>query len=131
MKKKLKILAPLIILWVAVGCVSGKTKSRAKEVAAHYWQEKTYPGKAYDVRVIGVEATDDGFQVKGMVNGESRVGFFNPVTETFSDGYRSLANERNKRIVELEQEVSYWKEKAEKLDRENEKLRMKLESFSE
>ena len=68
------------------------------------------------------------YRVKGIVDGETRVGMFNPETETFSEGYYSLAHERNKRIAELEQEVKYWKEKTETLEKENYKLKVQMET---
>jgi hypothetical protein len=102
-------------------------KNEAKESAARYWQEKAYPGKAYDVQVIDAEQTSDGtYRVKGIVDGETRVGTFSPETETFSEGYYSLAHERSKRIAELEQEAKYWKEKAEDLEKEIYKLKVRL-----
>ena len=109
------------------GCSTEKVKNRAKENAARYWQEKAYPGKSYDVQVTEAEKTDDGmYRVKGIVDGESRVGVFNPDTETFSEGYYSLSHEREKHIAELEQEVKYWKEKSDAADKENYKLKVKL-----
>ena len=57
---------------------------------------------------------------------ESRVGTFNPDSENFSEGYYSLAHEKGKRIAELEQEVKFWKEKSENLEKENYKLKVKL-----
>ncbi len=119
----------MIVLSVAfTGCASSeKAKNRAKENAARYWQEKAYPGKAFDVQVVEATKTDDGqFRVKGIVDGETRVGVFNPETETFSEGYYSLAHEKGKRVAELEQEVKYWKEKAEGLEKENFKLKVQL-----
>ncbi len=113
------------------GCATEKAKNKAKESAARYWQEKAYPGKSYDVQVIEAEKADDGmWRVKGMIDGETRVGMFNPETETFSEGYYSLAHERSKRIAELEQEVKYWKEKAEGLEKENYKLKVRAEMGS-
>ncbi len=112
---------------IAAGCATEKAKNHAKESAARYWQDKAYPGKAHDVQVIEAEKTDDGlFRVKGVVDGDTRVGVFNPETETFSEGYYSLAHERSKRIAELEQEVKYWKEKFESLEKENYKLKVKF-----
>lgn len=108
------------------GCSSTKEKNRAKEAAARYWQDKAYPGKSFDVQVIEAEKTDGGYRVKGIVDGETRVGTFNPDTENFSEGYYSLAHERSKKIAELEQEVKYWKEKAESLEKENYKLKVNL-----
>ncbi len=111
------------------GCSTEKAKNRAKEAAARYWQDKAYPGKSFDVQVVEAEKADDGmYRVKGMIDGETRVGMFNPETETFSEGYYSLAHERSKRIAELEQEVKYWKEKSEKLDKEIFKLKVQMKS---
>lgn len=110
------------------GCATDKTRIKAKEVAARYWQDKAYPGKAYDVQVVEAEEDENGgFRVKGIVDGETRVGVFNPETETFSEGYYSLAKERDKRIAELEQQVKYWKEKTESLEKENYKLKVRLD----
>jgi hypothetical protein len=109
------------------GCSSDKAKNIAKESAAKYWQSKAYPGKAYDVQVIDAEQIEDGkFRVKGIVDGETRVGVFSPETESFSEGYYSLAHERSKRIAELEQEAKYYKEKVEALEKENYKLKVQL-----
>ncbi len=109
------------------GCSTEKVKNKSKEAAAKYWQDKAYPGKSYDVQVIEAEKADDGmYRVKGIVDGETRVGMFNPETETFSEGYYSLAHERNKKIAELEQEVKYWKEKTEAMEKENYKLKVRL-----
>lgn len=115
-------------LSVLGGCATEKAKNKAKEAAARFWQDKAYPGKAFDVQVIEAESADGGmFRVKGIVDGETRVGMFNPETENFSEGYYSLAHERNKRVAELEQEVKYWKEKYETLEKENYKLKVKLD----
>ncbi|MCM2278382.1 MAG: hypothetical protein NDJ89_09935 [Oligoflexia bacterium] len=110
----------------ATGCATEKAKNKAKEAAARYWQDKAYPGKSFDVQVTEAEAADGGFRVKGIVDGETRVGFFNPDTENFSEGYYSLSHERGRKIAELEQEARYWKEKAEALEKENYKLKVKL-----
>lgn len=124
---KLGWLVPAVMLALA-GCASEKAKNKAKEAAARFWQDKAYPGKSFDVQVIEAEPADGGmFRVKGIVDGETRVGMFNPETENFSEGYYSLAHERNKRVAELEQEVKYWKEKYEALEKENYKLKVKLE----
>jgi len=126
----------VVILGVILGlgfgltsCSTDKTKLKSKEVAAKYWQDKAYPGKSFDVQVVEAEKADGGmYRVKGIVDGETRVGMFNPETETFSEGYYSLAHERNKRIAELEQEVKYWKEKTETLEKENYKLKVQMET---
>ena len=76
------------------------------------------------------EKVDGGkYRVRGLVDGETRVGVFSPETETFSEGYYSLAHERSRRIAELEQEVKYWKEKFENLEKEQFKLKVRLESI--
>jgi outer membrane murein-binding lipoprotein Lpp len=113
---------------ILVGCSSERKKNQAKEAAARYWQDKAYPGKSFDIQVIEAEKAEGGsFRVKGIVDGETRVGTFNPDTETFSEGYYSLAHERNKKIAELEQEVKYLKEKLDGLEKENYKLKVKLD----
>src|SRR5262249_16955557 len=112
---------------VATGCSNQKALNKAKEAAARYWQDKAYPGKSFDVQVVEAEKADDGmYRVKGIVDGGTRTGMFNPETENFSEGYYSLASERSKRIAELEQEVKYWKEKADALDKENYKLKVQM-----
>jgi outer membrane murein-binding lipoprotein Lpp len=117
----------MVCVLVLVGCASEKKKNQAKEAAARYWQDKAYPGKGFDIQVVEAEKADGGvYRVKGIVDGETRVGTFNPDTETFSEGYYSLAHERNKRIAELEQESKFWKEKAEALEKENYKLKVRL-----
>jgi hypothetical protein len=110
------------------GCASDtKNLNRAKEAAARYWSDKAYPGKSYDVQVVSAEKTEDGtYRVKGIVDGETRVGQFSPQSETFSEGYYSVAHEREKRIAELEQEVKYWKEQSEAKDKEIYKLKFQL-----
>ena len=133
MKKKVSNVLTLAVLSLAAsvivsGCAGEKAKNHAKESAARYWQDKAYPGKSFDVQVIDAEKTDGGYRVKGIVDGETRVGVFNPDTETFSEGYYSLAHERNKRIAELEQEVKYWKEKAEGYEKDIFKLKVQLDA---
>lgn len=113
---------------VATGCSTTKEKNQAKESAARFWQDKAYPGKAFDIQVVDAEKIEDGkYRVKGIVDGETRVGVYSPETETFSEGYYSLAHERNRKIAELEQEVKYWKEKAENFEKENFKLKVRYE----
>jgi hypothetical protein len=125
------LLVVLGLVFFTMSCGSEKLKNRSKEAAAKYWQDKAYPGKSFDVQVIEAEKADDGmFRVKGIVDGETRVGLFNPETETFSEGYYSLAHERNRRIAELEQEVKYWKEKSEGLEKENYKLKVQIKMSS-
>ncbi len=121
------------VLWIFVGallilagCSSDRAKNLAKESAARFWQDKAYPGKSFDVQVIEAEKAEGGYRVKGIVDGETRVGIFNPDTETFSEGYYSLAHERNKRIAELEEESKYWKDKVDVLEKENYKLKVQI-----
>ena len=135
MKNKMKLLGILsLVLTVATGmalgltgCSSQRAKNQAMEAAARYWQDKAYPGKSYDVQVIEAEKGDGGtYRVKGIVDGETRLGTFNPDTENFSEGYYSLAHERSKKIAELEQEAKYWKDRADTLEKENYKLKVRL-----
>ena len=90
---------------VLSGCASEKAKNRAKEAAARYWQDKAYPGKAHDVQVIEAETADDGmYRVKGLIDGETRVGMFNPETEVFGIFHilcRDFANAFSKDFVKL------------------------------
>ena len=125
--KMLKLMVCVVlVMGVFAGCSTDKQKNQAKEAAARYWQDKAYPGKAFDVQVIEAEKTDGGYRVKGIVDGETRVGVFNPDTETFSEGYYSLAKERDKHIAELEQEVKYYKDRSENQDKEIYKLKVRL-----
>ncbi|MBY0470093.1 hypothetical protein K2X30_02920 [bacterium] len=119
------LVVTLLLVLGGTGCSSTKAQNKAKEAAARYWQDKAYPGKASDVQVVEAEDTGDGsFRVKGIVDGETRVGTFSAKSETFSEGYYSLAHEKTKRVAELEQEVKYWKEKAENLEKEVYKLQV-------
>jgi hypothetical protein len=125
-KKFLTAVAVVFAIGMA-GCSSDRVKNQAKEAAARYWQDKAYPGKAVDVQVLDAEKADGGqWRVKGIVDGETRVGMFSPDTETFSEGYYSLAHEREKHIAELEQEVKYWKEKSDGQDKEIYKLKVQI-----
>ncbi|MBI2712230.1 MAG: hypothetical protein HYX41_05135 [Bdellovibrio sp.] len=122
-----KVVIALGMVALLTGCASERVKNHAKEMAAKYWQDKAYPGKAFDIQVVEAEKADGGqYRVKGIVDGETRVGTFNPETETFSEGYYSLAHEREKRVAELEQEVKYWKEKFEGADKEIYKLKLQI-----
>lgn len=119
----------LVTVATLAACSGERVKNQAKESAAKYWQDKAYPGKGYDIQVVDAEKTSDGtYRVKGIVDGETRVGTFDPDHETFSEGYYSLAHERNRRIAELEEESKYWKERAESLEKENYKLKVQLEA---
>lgn len=120
----------LALMMGFAGCSTEKAKNQAKEAAARYWQEKAYPGKSYDVQVIDAEKTGDGtYRVKGIVDGETRVGTFSPESETFSEGYYSLAHERSKEIAELQQKVKYWQEKSEGYEKEIYKLKVQLNAI--
>jgi hypothetical protein len=121
------VLTVLALALVTAGCASDRAKNQAKEAAARYWQDKAYPGKSFDIQVIEAEKADGGmYRVKGIVDGETRVGMFNPETETFSEGYYSLAHEREKRIAELEQEVKYWKDRTDTLEKESYRLKVQM-----
>ena len=124
------VLALATTMGTLSGCSSEKKKTKAMEAAARYWQDKAYPGKSFDVQVTEAEKADDGtYRVKGIVDGETRVGTFNPDTENFSEGYYSLAHEKARRIAELEQEVKYWKDHSAELEKENYKLKVKLNAL--
>ena len=128
MRYTAKFMIVLAMLALVGGCSNEKTLNKAKEAAAKYWQDKAYPGKSYDVQVIEAEKTGDGtYRVKGIVDGETRVGTYSPESETFSEGFYSLAHEREKRIAELEQEVKYWKEKSDAQDKEIYKLKVRMD----
>ncbi len=117
----------ILVLVCLVGCQTDRVSNQAKESAARYWQNGAYPGKSFDVQVTQAEKAEDGkLRVKGIVDGETRVGLYNPETETFSEGYYSLAHERSKHIAELEQELKYWKDKSEAADKEIYKLKLQL-----
>jgi uncharacterized protein YceK len=109
------------------GCSSERQKNEAKEAAARYWQDKAYPGKAYDVQVLDAEKSDGGkYRVKGIVDGETRVGEFDPSTDSFSEGFYASAHEKQKRIAELEEEVKYWKDRSENQEKQIYKLKVRL-----
>jgi len=122
----------VVALSTVVGCSTEKKKNHAKEVAARYWQDKAAPGKAFDVQVTSAEEAEGGmFRIKGMVDGEERVGLFNPENESFSEGYYTVAKEKGRKVAELEQEVKYWKEKSDALEKENYKLKVRLNIATE
>ncbi len=131
MNKIIVLVIGLLSMTVVLsGCSNNQKKLRAQEAAARFWQDKAYPGKAHDVQVVEAEDAGGGlFRVKGIVDGETRVGTFNPESETFSEGYYSLAKERDKKIAELEQEAKYWKDKYEKLDKDFYKLKVRLDNL--
>jgi hypothetical protein len=98
-------------LVVIVGCGTDKNINRAKMSANKYWTDKAAPGKAFDVQVTEATRVEDGkYRVKAMVDGQQRVGLFNPDTENFDEGYYSTAYERGKKIAEMEEELRYLKD---------------------
>lgn len=121
------VLAFAVTLSLA-GCSSDKEANRAKMSGVKYWVDKAYPGKAYDVQVTEAVQTDDGrYRVKALVDGEQRVGTYDPKTESFDEGFYSLAHEKTKKVAELEEENRYLKGRVDALEKElyNLKLRVK------
>jgi hypothetical protein len=121
------------IVWLAiaicfgVACTTDPNVNRARQSGAKYWTDKAYPGKAYDVQVTEAVKTDDGkYRVKAIVDGESRVGIYNPENENFDEGFYSLSHERGKKIAEQDEEVRYLKDKVDKLEKENYQLKLRL-----
>lgn len=114
-------------LGMITGCGTDKNVNRAKLSASKYWTDKAYPGKAFDVQVTEAVKVDDGkYRVKAVVDGQQRVGLYNPDTESFDEGFYSLSHERGKKIAELEEEVRYLKEQLEKSEKENYQLKLRL-----
>ncbi|MBI3544485.1 MAG: hypothetical protein HY075_14535 [Deltaproteobacteria bacterium] len=125
--KKILVAVALASLLVVSGCGTDKNINRAKMSAAKYWTDKAYPGKAFDVQVLDATKVDDGkYRVKAMVDGQQRVGLFNPDTETFDEGYYSLASERGKKIAEIEEENRYLKDQLDKKEKELYQLKLRL-----
>lgn len=125
------ILVAVLVFTVVTGltgCASDKEANKAKMTGVKYWVDKAYPGKAHDVQVTEATKTDDGkYRVKALVDGESRVGIYDPRTESFDEGFYTLAHEKTKKVAELEEENRYLKDRVEKLEKElyQIKLRMK------
>ena len=114
-------------LVMVAGCGTDKNINRAKMSANKYWTDKAAPGKAFDVQVTEATRVDDGkYRVKAMVDGQQRVGLFNPDTENFDEGYYSTAYERGKKIAEMEEELRYLKDTVEKKEKENYQLKLRL-----
>lgn len=110
-----------------VGCSTDKNINRAKMSAAKYWTDKAAPGKAFDVQVTEAVKVDDGkYRVKAMVDGQQRVGLFNPDTENFDEGYYTTAYERGKKVAELEEENRYLKDQLDKKEKELYQLKLRL-----
>ncbi len=132
-KRRIVIFVSLAFTFAAMllllsSCSSDKEVNRAKMTGAKYWVEKAYPGKAYDVQVVDATKVEDGkYRVKALVDGETRVGVYDPKTESFDEGFYSLAHEKTKKVAELEEENRYLKDRVEKLEKEmfQMKLRMK------
>lgn len=128
MKFQYSLVLVALLLSALSGCSSDKEVNRAKMTGVKYWVDKAYPGKAYDVQVTEAVKVEDGkYRVKALVDGETRVGVYDPKTESFDEGFYSLAHEKTKKVAELEEENRYLKDKAEKLEKElfQMKLRMK------
>lgn len=121
-----------LILVVLTGCSGERIKNEAKEAGSRYWLEKAYPGKAYNVQVVDAEESDGGtYKVKGVVDGETRFGTYSPKTGNFSEGYYALAHERERHIAEVEQENRYLKDRVDALEKENYKLKVRLDTGQE
>lgn len=109
------------------GCGTDKKVNKAKMSASKYWTDKAYPGKAFDVQVTEAVKVDDGkYRVKAIVDGEQRVGLYNPETETFDEGYYSLSHERGRKVAEMEEEIRYLKDRLEKMEKENYQMKLRL-----
>ena len=125
--RKILALVTVAFLVALFGCGTDKNINAAKMSASKYWTDKAYPGKAFDVQVLDATKVDDGkYRVKAMVDGQQRVGLFNPETETFDEGYYSLASERGKKIAETEEENRYLKDQLDKKDKELYQLKLRL-----
>lgn len=121
---KLAVFAGIMAI---AGCGTDKNINRAKLSASKYWTDKAAPGKAFDVQVTDATKVDDGkYRVKALVDGQARVGLYNPDTENFDEGYYSLSYERGKKVAELEEEVRYLKDQVEKKDKELYQLKLRL-----
>jgi hypothetical protein len=109
------------------GCSTDKNLNKARLSGSKYWTDKAYPGKAYDVQVLDAQKVDDGkYRVKALVDGEQRVGIYNPDSETFDEGYYTAAHERTKKIAEQDEELRYLKDQNEKLNKEIYQLKLRL-----
>ena len=62
-------------------------------------------------RLLKQEKTDDGYRVKGIVDGETRVGIFSRRAKLFPKVFTLWRTNAEKRVAELEQESKYWKKK--------------------
>lgn len=119
----------LLIIGVAflAACGTDKNINRAKLSGTKYWTDKAYPGKAYDVQVMDAVKVDGGkYRVKALVDGEQRVGTYDPENETFDEGYYASAHEKGKKIAEQDEEIKYLKDRIEKLEKENYQMKLRL-----
>ncbi len=124
--KNLKFLV-LGALVFAAACSTDPNINKAKLTGTKYWTDKAYPGKAYDVQVVDSVKVDGGkYRVKALVDGETRVGIYDPNTENFDEGYYTAAHEKGKKVAEQEQEITYLKGRIEKLEKENYQLKLRL-----
>ena len=122
---KTTLLATLFVFLLA--CGTDKNINRAKLSGTKYWTDKAYPGKAYDVQVIDAAKVDGGkYRVKALVDGESRIGIYDPEHETFDEGYYASAHEKGKKIAEQDEEIKYLKDRVEKLEKENYQMKLRL-----
>ena len=88
-----------------VACATSPDAERAAQTATLYWTGKASSGQTATVQVLDTTKVDDGkYRVKALVDGQQRVGHFNPESGTFDEGYYSLSVERGKKINELELE---------------------------
>ncbi|MGE4233884.1 MAG: hypothetical protein AB7F43_11195 [Bacteriovoracia bacterium] len=121
------ILFGILLGLMIVSCSSDPNLNKAKQSGAKYWTDKAYPGKAYDVQVTDATKVDGGkYRVKALVDGDQRVGIYDPENETFDEGFYSLSHERGKKIAEMDEEVRYLKDKVENLEKENYQLKLRL-----
>lgn len=125
--KLIPFLAMVVFAVSIAGCGTDKKINRAKLSASKYWADKAYPGKAFDVQVTEAVKVDDGkYRVKALVDGEQRMGLYDPNTETFDEGYYSLSHERGRKVAELEEEIRYLKDRLEKMEKENYQMKLRL-----
>ncbi|MBI2606161.1 MAG: hypothetical protein HYW49_08790 [Deltaproteobacteria bacterium] len=121
------VLFALAALVFAAGCSTDPNVNKAKLSGSKYWTDKAYPGKAYDVQVTEATKVEGGkYRVKALVDGETRVGLYDPGTENFDEGYYTAAHERGKKIAEQEEEIRYLKGRIEKLEKENYQMKLRL-----
>lgn len=124
---RLFFLAVIVSSFLVSGCSTDKNINRAKLSGSKYWVDRAYPGKAFDVQVTEAVKVEDGrYRVKAIVDGQNRVGLYNPETESFDEGYYSTAYERGKKVAEQEEEIRYLKDRLDKLEKENDQLKLRV-----